>query len=93
MRGQSREERIEQAQELVEYFQRTLKTMGEKWALGLFMARQWLRIVNEPRPDLEELKLMLRALEAEKDNQGVRWWDLYWRVKVLIEIIEQDGQE
>jgi hypothetical protein len=92
MRGQSREERIEQAQELVEYYQRTLKTVGEKWTLGLFMARQWLRIVSEPRPDLEELKLMLRALEAEKDNQGVRWWDLYWRVKVLIEIIEQDAQ-
>lgn len=92
MRDQSREERIEQAQELVSYFQRTLEAVGEKWALGLFMAEQWLRIVNEPRPNVEELKLMLRALEAEKDNQGVRWWDLYWRVKVLIEIIEQDGE-
>lgn len=76
---------------MVDYFQRTLEAAGEKWALGLFIAKQWLRIVNEPRPDVEELKLMVRALEAEKDKQGVRWWDLYWRVKVLIEIIEQDG--
>lgn len=81
---------VEQAHNIVEYFQRTLEASGEKWALGLFMAKQWLRIVSEQNSDLEELKLMLRALNAEKDNQGMGWWELYCYVKALIELIESN---
>lgn len=91
MKIQSKEERIEQAHELIQYFQHNVEFNGEVWVLGLFMAKQWLRILNEQNPDLEELKLMLRALEAEKNNQGMSWWDLYWRVKVLIDEITEQG--
>lgn len=90
MRNQTREERIQQAHELIQYFQKQLEHDGEKWALGLFMANHWLRIAGEQNPDLEELKLMLKVLEAEKDNQGMSWWDLHSRVKALIEIIESN---
>jgi hypothetical protein len=83
-----------QAHWLVNYFQGLAEREGEKgipWMLGLFMATHWMKLIQEPCLDLEEARLFLQALEAERPKQGTGWPDLWWRVKSWIAVKEQSS--
>src|SRR5437868_2332516 len=80
----------EQANYLVNYYQSLCDRQNdEPWLLGLYMAKQWLRYLNEPEHDLEELKLFVRALESQRQSQGSGWSDLWIRVRNWVARIEQ----
>lgn len=66
---------------------------GPIWLLGLFMAKQWLRLIKDPPLDLHEAKLMLKVLEAERPNQGSAWSDLYFRVMKWISEVEASSDK
>ena len=77
-----------QAHEMIGYFQSLAERQGDegtKWLLGLFMARHWMRLITEPYGDLEEARLFLRALEAERPHHGSGWHDLSIRVRYWID--------
>jgi hypothetical protein len=79
----------EQAEDFILYYDICAENSGSIWLLGLLMANQWLRLVEDPRPDLGEARLMLQVLEAERANQGSAWSDLYFRVMKWIGEVEQ----
>src|SRR5579883_592219 len=62
---------------------------GAEWLLGLFMATQWRRLLNETSPDLDELRLLADALNAERHRQGTAWCDLHLRVSRWIDELER----
>ncbi len=85
---------VVQADWLVGYFEALANREGEEatsWVLGLFMAKNWLRLLGESQVNLEEVKLFLRTLEAERLKQGTGWSDLWVRVRYWIEELEQAG--
>lgn len=81
-----------QAEWLVGYFEGLAnreKEDANSWVLGLFMAKNWMRLLGEAQVNLEEAKLFLRALEAERTKQGSGWSDLWYRVRYWTEEIEK----
>ena len=72
---------VEQAKQLIQYFQGLVDRQGAKWLLGLYMAKQWLKMLGEKHPTPEEIGLFLRVMEAERPNQGSGWSDLYFHVQ------------
>jgi hypothetical protein len=73
--------KIPAAKEVVNYFQKLVDDKGDQWLLGLFMAKQWLRLLESGHYDPDEVSLFIRTLEAERLRQGSGWSDLYIRVK------------
>ena len=81
-----------QANWLIDYFYELARregSEGARWVLGLFMSKHWMKLIAETRPDLEEAGLFLQALEAERQNQGTGWSDLWCRVKQWLAEKEQ----
>lgn len=83
----------DQANYFVNYYQGLVNTKGSDWLLGLYMAKQWVKFLNEPRPDSQELQLFLRTLEAERAKQGSGWSDLWCRVRNWMAAMEQPSSE
>ncbi len=79
---------LEQAQWFVSYYERVAANEGSAWLLGLFMAKQWLRLLPQPQRDIEELHLFVKVLEAERLNQGSGWSDMYFRARKWVEEVE-----
>jgi hypothetical protein len=83
----------QQAADFVRYYDVCYERRGDaNWLLGLFMAQQWCRMVSTPLPDLQEARLLLQVLEAERRNQGTAWSDLYFRVGRWIGELEAFGK-
>jgi len=75
-------EAIEQAKVIVEYYEHlATKPDGGRWVLGLYMAKRWYAMLQSESVAIEEVELYIKALEAERDNQGSGWLDLLLRVK------------
>lgn len=84
----------EQAQDFILYYDVCSEgRSGPTWLLGMFMAKQWLRLINDPQPDVGEAKLMLKVLEAERPGQGSAWSDLYFRVMRWLGEVETPASE
>ena len=82
---------VEQASYLIDYYQSLVdRDTADKdsWLLGLYMARQWLRYLNEPQHDREELALFIQTLESQRQIQGSGWGDLLFRVRNWVAQIE-----
>jgi hypothetical protein len=78
----------DQANYLISYYQSLWERESDtKWLLGLYMAKRWLGYLRES-PNMEEVALFVRVLEAERDNQGSGWSDLLFRVRNWIAIID-----
>jgi hypothetical protein len=59
------------------------------------MAQQWLRLIGDPHNEdnhLDEGRLLLRVLEAERERQGSAWSDLYFRVQKGLSSISTDAK-
>lgn len=55
------------AEDAIQYYERLVSNQvpGQNWALGLFMAKQWYRMLQEEKPNLEEVRLFLVALNND----------------------------
>ncbi|RYZ86250.1 MAG: hypothetical protein EOP06_14830 [Proteobacteria bacterium] len=76
----------QRAQECIDYYHRLLRdeAMGQNWALGLFMAKQWHRMLQEEVPDMEEIRLFSTALNNDRANGscgGSAWHSLSLEVE------------
>ncbi len=77
------------AERSINYYQNLVDEHGAVWLLGLFMAKQWQRLLNEASDNLEELQLLARTMEAERMNQGSEWHHMWNCVKNRITEGEQ----
>jgi len=71
----------EQANWFIHYYSTVCDPHILACALGLFLAQQWLRLLNQPQHTLSELELLNRVLTVEKEYQGSGWGDLTGRVR------------
>jgi hypothetical protein len=90
---QRKEAYLKYAGEIAAYYQELVEWKGDKWLLGLYMAKEWVRFLQSSHPDFEELKLFARMLEAERYNQGSRWADLCVQVARWIAEVEDTPDE
>ena len=91
---------IKQADEIIAYYQGIIdyqqstnnidNSISSMW-LGLYMSKQWRRLLDEPRPDLEELKLFLKALERNGDWHGSQWLNMSLIVMRWLDALEQES--
>jgi hypothetical protein len=79
------EKYIERADAAVEYFSSLFAREGERWVLGLYMARRWRSMLDYAELDESELILFVSVLEVERDSQGSGWLDLCVNVRNWVE--------
>ncbi|MBI3468347.1 MAG: hypothetical protein HY000_35550 [Planctomycetes bacterium] len=82
----------DQARDFVLYYDICAdRPSGGLWLLGLFMAQQWARLIGDPQNHLDEARLMLRVLEAERTKQGSAWSDMFFRVRKWVGQVERES--
>jgi len=81
----------EQADDFVLYYDACAANQGASWLLGLFMAQQWRGLIDAPQASVDEAKLLVRVLEAERASQGTGWSDLYFRVIKWLDEVDASG--
>lgn len=80
----------QEAQDMIGYFKPlservSLTNTEREWHLGLFMADQWLRLVQHSSPDKAEVLLFCNTMKSQKMNMGSGWHDLMGRAEMWAE--------
>jgi hypothetical protein len=47
----------EQAEDFILYYDACAENNGQSWLLGLFMARQWRRLIDDGQDNVDEARL------------------------------------
>jgi hypothetical protein len=86
---------LQEALQAVEYYKKVVAYQESHeprtWSIGLYLAIQWMRYLQEPNPDLEELRWFAKALKEEKEQEGIQCHYIWRRANELIEFIESKG--
>ena len=79
---------LSRAEEVVRYYQRLADDDERKWALRLFMAKAWIKLMRDHEEDLSDIKSFQAALESQRHEQGSMWVELCAQVKQWLDVAE-----
>ena len=77
---------LSRAEEVVRYYQRLADEDERKWALRLFIAKAWTKLLREG--DLSDIKLFQAALESHRHEQGSAWAEPCNQAKQWLDVAE-----